>query len=132
MPTNGVLYYSTSDGSSTATSSGDAIIRVGADGQNPTTIASGFTDLIEAMALDESGNRMFVLDNTGFFAGSVTGNTIWSVDLSTGVATKLFTGTSIANSGSSLTLSPCTFLRFIERRSIFYASWNINENGRGW
>jgi O-antigen biosynthesis protein len=106
MPANGFLYYSTSDGSSTATSSGDAIIRVDVNGQNPTTIASGFTDLIEAMALDQSGNRMFVLDNTGFFAGSATGNTIWSVDLSTGVATKIFTGTSIANSGSSLTLSP--------------------------
>jgi hypothetical protein len=106
MPTSGFLYYSTSDGSSTATSSGDAIICVDANGQNPTTIASGFTDLIEAMALDQSGNRMFVLDNTGFFAGSATGNTIWSVDLSTGVATKIFTGTSIANSGSSVTLSP--------------------------
>jgi hypothetical protein len=106
MPASGFLYYSTSDGSSTATSSGDAIVRVGSDGQNPTIIASGFTDLIEAMALNESGNRMFVLDNTGFFAGSATGNTIWSVDLSTGVATQIFTGTSIANSGSSLTLSP--------------------------
>jgi hypothetical protein len=106
MPTTGYLYYSTSDGSSTATSSGDAIIRVDSNGLNPTTIASNFTNLIEAMALDQTGNRMFVLDNTGFFAGSATGNTIWSVNLSTGIATQIFTGTSIVNSGSSLTLSP--------------------------
>src|SRR3974390_961412 len=104
MQTTGFLYYSASDGSSTVTSSGDAIIRVASNGQNPTTIASNFTDLIEAMALDQSGNRMFVLDNTGFFSGSATGNTIWSVDLTTGVATKIFTGTSLANSTSSLAL----------------------------
>src|SRR5262249_41740762 len=105
MPASGFLYYSVSDGSSTGTTAGDAIVRVDSDGLNPTIIASGFTNLIEAMALDVSGNRMFVLDNTGFFAGSTTGNTIWSVDLSTGAATKIFTGTSIANSGSSLNLS---------------------------
>jgi hypothetical protein len=104
MAGTGYLYYSASDGSSTTASSGDAIIRVNADGTGATTIASGFTNLIEAMALDATDNIMLVLDNTGFFAGSTTGNTIWSVNLSTGTATKIFTGTSLANSGTSLTL----------------------------
>jgi hypothetical protein len=101
----GFVYYALSDGNSAATSSGDAIVRMNADGTGSTTIASGFTNFITGMALDSADNTMFVLDNTGFVSGSATGNTIWSVNLSTGTATNIFTGKNIGNNnGVSVTL----------------------------
>ncbi|MDR3532868.1 MAG: DUF4347 domain-containing protein, partial [Rhodopila sp.] len=97
----GYIYYALSDGSSTATSAGDAIVRMNTDGTGSTTIASGFTNLIMSMVLDAADNKMFVLDNTGQFQGSATGNTIWSVNLTTGAATKIFTGQTYDNNNGT-------------------------------
>jgi methionine-rich copper-binding protein CopC len=91
LAVSGYLYYGLTDQSATTASATDAIVKVTTADTGSTTVASAFADQVTALALDVPDNVMFVLDTSTAVQSSPTAETVWSVNLTSGAATKIYT-----------------------------------------